>query len=145
MFYFSSHYIPPQFSANRETSERWQFFGCKDLHFKTAKGLTRETLRIYIYHMYIYIYISVDTNMKMIMSKSSFCCFFSSCGGCSFLFQKSYPIFCLDTRYTPSGALLAAAMVFIPCSRLAWLIMCSVQTRTGISDAVQSIHQSNKI
>ena len=72
----------------------------------------------------------------MIMSKSSFCCFISSWGGCSFLFQKSYPIFCLDTRYTPSGALL---------SRLVWLIMCSVQRRTGISDAVQSIHQSNKI
>ena len=55
MFYFSSHDIPPQFSANGETSARWQFFGGKDLHFKTAKGLTRETLRIYIYHIYIYI------------------------------------------------------------------------------------------
>ena len=144
MFYFSSHYIPPQFSANRETSERWQFFGCKDLHFKTAKGLTRETLRIYIYHMYIYIYICryqhEDDNVKV-----KLLLFLFLLRGCSFLFQKSYPIFCLDTRYTPSGALLAAAMVFIPCSRLAWLIMCSVQTRTGISDAVQSIHQSNKI
>ena len=82
MFYFSSHYIPPQFSANGETSERWQFFGGKDLHFKTAKGLTRETLRLYMYHMYIHI--SVETKMKMIMSKSSI----SSCGGCSFFVPK---------------------------------------------------------
>ena len=94
----------------------------------------------YIYHMCIYIYISIDTKMKMIMSKSSFCCFISSCGGLQFfiLFQKSYPIFCLDTRYTPSRALLAAVMMFIPRSRLVWLIMCGVQKRTGFNQYIKT-------
>ena len=97
-----------------------------------------ENLITYI--ICVYIYISIDTKMKMIMSKSSFCCFISSCGGLQFfiLFQKSYPIFCLDTRYTPSRALLAAVMMFIPRSRLVWLIISGVQKRTGFNQYIKT-------
>ena len=114
MFYFSSHDIPPQFSANGETSARWQFFGGKDLHFKTAKGLTRETLRIYIYHIYVYIYVYIyryqneddNVNVKLLLFH--------------FLLRR-LQFFCPKIH-----------------------ILSSAQTRTGISDAVQSIHQSNR-
>ena len=71
----------PRFSANGETSERWQLFRGKDLQKVTA-----ESLRTYIYDVCIlwydmYMYIYKSTKMKMIMSHcQAFCCFISSWG-----------------------------------------------------------------